>query len=202
MPPRVARVTGFQFPASEFHGALRGQSSRARVARTTFCRRLCCQRFVFFANRPPSSVGRAPLTLWSWVRAPRWVFERLPGHLVLVLARQAAREASLGFEPRSLDSVGSAAPRSQMHRLPLVSRLSLATRCFRSMVPRKRAVVAQRGLEPRTILLSAARSNQLSSETSRQPSRSQPSAPHSLVPSVERGPKATTVPGRLELPAL
>ena len=22
---------------------------------------------------PPSSVGRAPLTLWSWVRAPRWV---------------------------------------------------------------------------------------------------------------------------------
>jgi hypothetical protein len=55
----VARVTGFQFPASKFHRALRGQSSRARAMPTTFCRRLCCQRFPFFANSPPSSVGRA-----------------------------------------------------------------------------------------------------------------------------------------------
>jgi hypothetical protein len=86
--PPVARVTGFQFPDSRFHGVLRGQSSRARVTSTTSAEG--CAVSVFSSSptaRLAQSAEREDLTKrWSRVRAPRWVFARLPGHLALAFA--------------------------------------------------------------------------------------------------------------------
>jgi hypothetical protein len=110
-----------------------GCSSSLRLAEATRLLALLARPSVHSgqpADSPPSSVGRARGPSLGALPGGRGLEPR-GGCLSVCLAisfsafaRQAAREASRGFEPRPLHSESRALTVTQMHRLPLALGLS------------------------------------------------------------------------------